>query len=159
VEARVLAALLASVSFEDVSHENVCAINTALLLLLLAKRQGRMPALLSAVDAVADVKERGGVGREGDSVASKMEDVPVEASWSEVEAINDGGLAGGSGSVVGSRDSGHGKRGTESLRVHFRPLLWFWGEYYGPRGRDRRSLETSSRITYKVRQVYTKSRC
>lgn len=153
VEARVLAALLASVAFGDVSHENVCAINTALLLLLLAKRQGRMPALLLAVDAVADAQERGDVSRVGDSVGAKTEKVPVEASWSEVEAINDGGRAGESGGVVGSRDSGNGKRRSESLRLHFRPLLWFWGEYYGPRGRDRRSLETSSRITYKVRQI------
>lgn len=154
VEARVLAALLASVSFEDVSHENVCAINTALLLLLLAKRQQRLPALLSAVDAVADGadKKGRGAGSERDRLAGKAE-LPVEASLLEVEAMIDGGRTGESqsGGVESTRDSGTCKQErSESLRRHFRPLLWFWCEYYGPRGRDRRSLETSSRITYKV---------
>lgn len=34
------------------------------------------------------------------------------------------------------------------LFLNFRELLWYWGEYYLRRGRDRLSLEFSSRILY-----------
>mmetsp|Transcript_92951 Transcript_92951/g.265358 ORF Transcript_92951/g.265358 Transcript_92951/m.265358 type:complete len:92 (+) Transcript_92951:52-327(+) len=35
------------------------------------------------------------------------------------------------------------------LRRRFRELLWFWREYYSHRGKDRASLEFSSRIPYR----------
>ena len=47
----------------------------------------------------------------------------------------------------------------EILMVNFRELLWFWSEYYLRRGRDRLSLEFSSKIPFCHWQALVKALC
>lgn len=81
--------LMISVSIDQIDHENVCCINTTLIIVILAFRHDSLADLLQAIEREKPCKE------------------------------------------------------------NFRKLLWFWKEYYAFRGRDRLSLELSSRIPFR----------
>ncbi|KDO23592.1 hypothetical protein SPRG_10787 [Saprolegnia parasitica CBS 223.65] len=92
---RLLRDLMGIVSMDDINHENICCLNTAIVMFVFEHRKARLPHLLHAL---------------------RQHDAEVGAS---------------------------------ALCVNFRHLLWFWVQYYTPRGRDRLSLEHSSDMKFR----------
>ncbi|RLN57326.1 hypothetical protein BBJ28_00005083, partial [Nothophytophthora sp. Chile5] len=92
---RLLRDLMTIVTMDDVNHENICCLNTAIVILVFQHRRQRLPAILQALRDHEDVS---------------------------------------------------GKRGY--ICDNFRGLLWFWIQYYTPRGRDRLGLEHSSEVSF-----------
>ncbi|RLO03722.1 hypothetical protein DYB28_007799 [Aphanomyces astaci] len=89
---RLLRHLMTIVTLDDINHENICCLNTAVVMLVFEHRQRRLPRMLELQTEVDD--------------------------------------------------------GNTDLCVNFRSLLWFWVQYYVPRGRDRLSLEHSSDMKF-----------
>lgn len=92
---RLLRDLMTVVSMEDVNHENICCLNTAIVILIFQHRRRRLPAILEALRSHEELS-----GKEG------------------------------------------------YICRNFRGLLWFWIQYYTPRGRDRLGLEHSSDVKF-----------
>ncbi|KAI9993135.1 hypothetical protein PInf_015202 [Phytophthora infestans] len=92
---RLLRDLMTIVTMDDINHENICCLNTAIVILVFQHRRERLPAILEALRDHEDVS---------------------------------------------------GKQGY--VCENFRGLLWFWIQYYTPRGRDRLGLEHSSEVKF-----------
>ncbi|GMF65307.1 unnamed protein product [Phytophthora lilii] len=92
---RLLRDLMTIVTMDDINHENICCLNTAIVILVFQHRRQRLPAILEAL-------------RDHEEVSGKQ------------------------GYVCNN----------------FRGLLWFWIQYYTPRGRDRLGLEHSSEVKF-----------
>ncbi|KAI9914207.1 hypothetical protein PsorP6_006236 [Peronosclerospora sorghi] len=92
---RLLRDLMTIVTIEDINHENICCLNTAIVILVFQHRRQRLPIVL---DALRD------------------------------------------------HEDASGKQGY--VCDNFRRLLWFWIQYYSPRGRDRLGLEHSSEVKF-----------
>lgn len=92
---RLLRDLMTIVTIEDVNHENICCLNTAIVILIFQHRRQRLPAILEALRSHEELS-----GKEG------------------------------------------------YICRNFRGLLWFWIQYYTPRGRDRLGLEHSSDVKF-----------
>ncbi|OWZ13750.1 hypothetical protein PHMEG_00012872 [Phytophthora megakarya] len=92
---RLLRDLMTIVTMDDINHENICCLNTAIVILVFQHRRRRLPAILEALRDHEDVS---------------------------------------------------GKHGY--VCDNFRGLLWFWIQYYTPRGRDRLGLEHSSEVKF-----------
>ncbi|KUF95301.1 hypothetical protein AM588_10005387 [Phytophthora nicotianae] len=92
---RLLRDLMTIVTMDDINHENICCLNTAIVILVFQHRRKRLPAILEALRDHEDVS---------------------------------------------------GKQGY--VCDNFRGLLWFWIQYYTPRGRDRLGLEHSSEVKF-----------
>ena len=157
-EGGMLTRLMAVVPADTVSHENICVLNTGLVLCLLAHRRGELAALLARADAEAGAAARAEAGT-ADARAAFSED------RRDAGGVNAGGEdAGGAGLGVDTAAAAAQdalKAAPDALaaapdasaaaaRLNFRRLLWFWREYYGHRGRDRASLEQSSRLPFKA---------
>ncbi|VEU33346.1 unnamed protein product [Pseudo-nitzschia multistriata] len=106
---RLLRDLLEVVSLKNINHENICCLNTAVVITMFAHRRGELEKLLS------DLKDLNDDDKEFDDRSALLRRGPGEA-----------------------RD----------IRKNFREVLWFWMEYYTHRGRDRLSLEFSSRMRF-----------
>ncbi|ETV99296.1 hypothetical protein H310_08028 [Aphanomyces invadans] len=94
---RLLRNLMSIITMDDINHENICCLNTAVVMLVFEFRKHRLPRMLEAL---------------------RQQEAEVGDS-----AVN--------------------------LCLNFRTLLWFWIQYYIPRGRDRLSLEHSSDMKFK----------
>ncbi|TDH72424.1 hypothetical protein CCR75_003175 [Bremia lactucae] len=92
---RLLRDLMTIVTMDDINHENICCLNTAIVILVYQHRRKRLPILLEALRDYEDAS---------------------------------------------------GKLGY--VCDNFRGLLWFWIQYYTPRGRDRLGLEHSSEVKF-----------
>ncbi|GMF44357.1 unnamed protein product [Phytophthora fragariaefolia] len=92
---RLLRDLMTIVTMDDINHENICCLNTAIVILVFQHRRNRLPVILEAL-------------RDHEEVSGKQ------------------------GYVCNN----------------FRGLLWFWIQYYTPRGRDRLGLEHSSEVKF-----------
>lgn len=92
---RLLRDLMTVVSMEEVNHENICCLNTAIVILIFQHRRGRLASVLDALRSHEELS-----GKEG------------------------------------------------YICRNFRGLLWFWIQYYTPRGRDRLGLEHSSDVKF-----------
>ncbi|CAH0516621.1 unnamed protein product [Peronospora belbahrii] len=92
---RLLRDLMTIVTMDDINHENICCLNTAIVILVFQHRRERLPAIIKALRDHEDVS---------------------------------------------------GKQGY--VCDNFRGLLWFWIQYYTPRGRDRLGLEHSSEVKF-----------
>ena len=74
---------------------------------------------------------------------------PSSSSSSSPNATGKRSPGTGAGAGAGSGGAGPGMpRGGERVMINFRELLWFWREYYLRRGRDRLSIEFSSRVAF-----------
>jgi hypothetical protein len=121
-QTRLLRHLMSIVDLGDVNHENICVLNTAIVILAFVNRQGgdslkRVLRELRRIDAEEE--------RDGAAAAA---------------AAVDGIVLGGG---IESEKSGKG-----GIMRNFRRLLFFWREYYSHRGRDRLSLEFSSHLRF-----------
>ena len=129
----ILLRLMDIVTIRTINHENICCVNAALTLLLLAHRRGLLAVALENVRRLADKRV---------ALATKGRAKPFSADSSEAfgyEETEEG---------VFCRPCAPDSSGSELL-ANFRALLWFWREYYLRRGRDRLSIEFSSRIPFK----------
>jgi hypothetical protein len=125
------------VTLASVNHENICVINTTLVILIFTARKG--PGEVAAVlQQIRDQEEDlGGVAAEG----------------------GEGAAAEGAGEVeVEVEVEGRKARSKPVLR-NFRELCFFWSEYYTHRGRDRLSIEFSSHVRFAEWENMVKQLC
>jgi Trpc4-associated protein len=122
--------LLAVVDTSNINHENICCLNTAVALLVLARRQDGGDECVACMLRCI----RNGVTTAVKSTPRKL-----------------GGCEGSDIAQEGGQEeepkTGPPRSGSEIL-ANFRQLLWFWQEYYMHRGRDRLGVEFNSHINF-----------
>jgi hypothetical protein len=121
---RLLLDLLQVVHFENINHENICCLNTALILMIFAHRRGELCELVNEVKNVRLVDE------------------------ALIESMRSLGTADEDHSVSSEPASVGLSKGMIDVVSNFVELLWFWKEYYAHRGRDRVSIEFSSHLHF-----------
>ena len=109
-QSRLLWNLLGVVDLQNINHETICCLNTAVVIAVFACRRSQLASLVKELGCLSN----GGV------VNDEL-----------YESMNEG--------TLGDR---------ANILRSFRELLWFWTEYYTQRGRDRLSLEFSSKIRF-----------
>uniref|UniRef100_A0A7S4APD3 Uncharacterized protein n=1 Tax=Pseudo-nitzschia australis TaxID=44445 RepID=A0A7S4APD3_9STRA len=110
---RLLRDLLEVVNLNNINHENICCLNTAIVITIFAYRHGELHALLQDLKQLND--EDSAFFQQTTSMSGVIDD-----------------------EIVNQHD----------IMQNFREVLWFWIEYYTHRGRDRLSLEFSSRLRF-----------
>lgn len=128
----ILLKLMSIVTLASVNHENICCLNTALLLLIMAHRSGNLAKLLEEVRRKANC--------EGCVLGKRCRPLA-------------GGMCcecGGKAEAMDLEDPPTPCNGATAVMGNFRLLLWYWKEYYERRGRDRLSIEFSSHISFHV---------
>jgi len=148
--------LMAEVDLEGINHENICCLNTVIVILIFAYRRLQLAELLSAIRQSTPLKfdEPPSVfggdevrWEERSSGTSRHAQGPVASGTDHTECgMHVGGYSPGHILKEG-KGKGKSASGTEVL-ANFRKLLWFWREYYIHRGRDRLSLEFSSHVRF-----------
>ncbi|CAM9273885.1 unnamed protein product, partial [Ectocarpus fasciculatus] len=146
---RILLRLMSIVTLRSINHENICCMNTAVLILMFDYRRGILGETLAEVRHLAENSE---------TVAP-----PAPAKEGGVHSVNsyisqsrDGCMfckpyyrcVEKRGDCVDTDSSVDGNSGLSPVLLNFRLLLWYWTEYYFRRGRDRLSLEFSSHIPF-----------
>lgn len=155
-QARLLRDLLVVIDLKNINHENICCLNTAVVITIFAHRRKQLASLLDELRRMSDdekeAKRRAMDASQRDQVVDRAfaqamryldlsnqerDALPIYARRTSL-----------SNSTLsrGSRDPHVGDR-TDVMR-NFREVLWFWIEYYTHRGRDRLSLEFSSHIRF-----------
>lgn len=112
---RLLRDLLEVVNLKNINHENICCLNTAVVITIFANRRQELHELLR------DLKQ--------------MND-------EDTSYFHRAKMAEGHAATSGEIENRH------NIMKNFREVLWFWIEYYTHRGRDRLSLEFSSRLRF-----------
>ena len=147
-QARLLRDLLGVVDLRNINHENICCLNTAVVICIFRNRRQQLGGLLDELRQLND-EEKESKRRARD--AGKQDDVVDRAfiqamryldldhqretpSYARRASIWNGGPQ-----QIGDR---------MDVMRNFREVLWFWMEYYTHRGRDRLSLEFSSHIRF-----------
>jgi len=120
---RLLRDLLEVVNLKNINHENICCLNTAVVITIFAYRRQELHILLR------DLKQ---MNAEDTTFLQAMKTVDISREQSSLTRRRSGG-------EIGNR---------HDIMQNFREVLWFWIEYYTHRGRDRLSLEFSSRLRF-----------
>ncbi|KAI2504529.1 hair follicle maturation [Fragilaria crotonensis] len=139
-QSRLLRDLLDVVDLKNIDHENICCLNTAVVVSMLASRRRQLSGVIRELRRL-DTIEKDAVSR-GHEVGREREAL-LSASMNQLE-IDDRKVAPferyrGLSSILGDH---------ADILHNFRELLWFWSEYYTHRGRDRLSLEFSSHMRF-----------
>ncbi|EWM28574.1 Protein of unknown function DUF3689 [Nannochloropsis gaditana] len=153
---RLLKRLMGQVDFGAVTHENICVLNSALIVFLCCSRRGRLPLLVQRLHRV-QAKDFERLARENPKESARVH--ARRFIWSarpfDDECRHD--------PEVSWADGRHAFPPTTTPDLetpcnyppfhvdfmrNFRALLFFWQAYYLPRGRDRYSLEFSSHIPF-----------
>lgn len=113
---RLLRDLLEVVNLNNINHENICCLNTAVVITIFANRRDELHNLLRNLKQMDE-----------DDRKARMDHSKLSSS-----------------SEKGRRAKPH----NTNILQNFREVLWFWVEYYTHRGRDRLSLEFSSRLRF-----------
>ena len=155
-QTRLLRDLLGVVDLRNINHENICCLNTAVVVAIFAHRRHELHNLLQGLRRMnheeRETKRRALDAVENDDVidrafvqAMKYMDIDREtpsapyarrASLTRRTSFN---LGVGTSNEIGDRND---------VMRNFREVLWFWIEYYTHRGRDRLSLEFSSHLRF-----------
>lgn len=156
-QARLLRDLLGVVDLRNINHENICCLNTAVVIAIFAHRRQQLASLLHELSQMNDEEKeskRRAVTPSSNNNSGDNEGDLVERAF--VNAMRYMDLEQDTPSYsrrasISRRDSlpnsqQIGDR-TDVLR-NFREVLWFWFEYYTHRGRDRLSLEFSSHLRF-----------
>lgn len=148
-QARLLRDLLGVVDLRNINHENICCLNTAVVVAIFAHRRQQLSTLLDELrrmnDDEKEVKRRAQHGPRQDDVVDRvflqaMRYLEMDQQQQDRPAyVRMATIAHNGSQQIGDR--------TDVMR-NFREVLWFWREYYTHRGRDRLSLEFSSRIRF-----------
>ena len=135
---RLLRDLLEVVNLKNINHENICCLNTAVCITIFAYRRQELHILLRDLKQMSDEELKH--ERQVDD-AARREDRAVDVSF--LQAMKEMNIDRRSSSTT--QRSNNKERDTMQ---NFREVLWFWIEYYTHRGRDRLSLEFSSRLRF-----------
>ena len=140
----MLVKLMSIVTIKSVNHENICCLNTALLILILANKNGQLCEVLQRVRSIADNTFHNNL-----RISAKCTCQPVTCL--ACYASGDGALLLGGEEQDSAKVAqcwGLSAPGSHVLMRNFRELLWYWSEYYLRRGRDRLSIEFSCHIPF-----------
>lgn len=156
-QTRLLRDLLGVVDLRNINHENICCLNTVVVIAIFAHRRQVLHILLQDLKRLNDEEREhkrraiNAAAREDDVVdrafmqAMKYMDLDRETTPApyarRASLTRRSSLSCHSGS---SNESGD----RNDVMQNFREVLWFWMEYYTHRGRDRLSLEYSSHIRF-----------
>jgi len=99
--------LMGTVSVHTINHENICCMNTALLILLLAQRRGQLARVLDRVRRLADAEEAGAAGAGAGSGSGSAE----RRRAYEEDEDDDVEVADGTGGAAGARPRPAGASG------------------------------------------------
>jgi hypothetical protein len=152
-QTRLLRDLLGVVDLRNINHENICCLNTAVMVAIFAFRRKQLDTLLLDLrrmnDEECESKRRAMDSLDDDSVinkafvqAMKYMDIDREtppAAYARRASLTRRAMASNGDNEIGDKN--------DVLR-NFREVLWFWTEYYTHRGRDRLSLEFSSHLRF-----------
>ncbi len=148
-QARLLRDLLGVVDLRNINHENICCLNTAVVVLIFAHRRKHLSALLRELRQMSDEEKE----FKRRAAESAKQDDTVDRSFIQAMRSLDLGnqqempAYARRASILGSTHPQQIGDGNDVMR-NFREVLWFWMEYYTNRGRDRLSLEFSSHIRF-----------
>ena len=154
-QTRLLRDLLGVVDLGNINHENICCLNTAVVIAIFAHRRHQLDALLQDLRRMnheeCEEKRRALDAARSDDVvdrafvqAMKYMDIDREsrpAPYSRRASLT-------RRASQTHENSQHGIGDRNDLMRNFREVLWFWIEYYTHRGRDRLSLEFSSHLRF-----------
>ena len=154
-QTRLLRDLLGVVDLRNINHENICCLNTAVVIAIFAHRRQQLHVLLQDLrrmnDEERETKRRALDAARNDDVidrafvqAMKYLDIDREnppAPYARRASLTRRVSLTHSGSAMDVGDRNNVMR-------NFREVLWFWFEYYTHRGRDRLSLEFSSHLRF-----------
>jgi hypothetical protein len=164
-QTRLLRDLLGVVDLRNINHENICCLNTAVMITIFAYRREELHCLLQELGRLnieeRDAKRRALKAVRKDDVVDRafvqamkyMEldyEIPT-AQYARRSSVSTSRRA----SLSMSRRASLTYYGTNNeigdrndVMRNFREVLWFWMEYYTHRGRDRLSLEFSSHLRF-----------
>lgn len=131
---RLLRDLALCLPVADVHQDTVCVVNSALTILLLARRRGTLPVLIQ----VRSRSRRSAAARRPRASRSRLR---ARACWQQLRSQDEGACTPG--------------RATRALRAY----LWFWQHYYHFRGREAMVLELSSRIPFEYWRALVQELC
>ncbi|KAG7363961.1 DUF3689 domain containing protein [Nitzschia inconspicua] len=158
-QTRLLRDLLSVVDLTNINHENICCLNTAVVITIFAYRRSQLDTLLQDLKRLNEEERE--TKRRAINVATKEDDI-VDRAF--VQAMKHVSLDADPHAAPYARRSSLTRRSSLSLGDspddrstrdgggdvlrNFREVLWFWMEYYTHRGRDRLSLEFSSHLRF-----------
>lgn len=156
-EARLLRDLLRAVDLRNINHENICCLNTAIVVAIFAHRRQKLSKVIEELRRMNDESQDNRIDDGDFSSRPHSRRASTDSLASSIGAINlndDESFEGGNLKMAASKPqattatnvSSIGDR-SDVLR-NFRELLWFWKQYYTHRGRDRLSLEFSSHLRF-----------
>lgn len=137
--AKLVRDLLGVVDLTNINHENICCLNTAVVLVIIAHRHNTLHQLLQEFKRIdgEDNRERQTTERHGSegTFTEAMRSLAIHGDHplESLEPDQKMSLARKDGDAA----------------QNFRELIWFWKEYYSHRGRDRLSLEFSSHLRFR----------
>jgi hypothetical protein len=149
-QTRLLRDLLEVVDLRNINHENICCLNTAVVIAIFAHRRKELHLLLEDLRTVTDKEHH---QHETLNRSQLLNNDVIDSSF--VRAMKDTDQ-----DSVNPRSSYNHRAALGRKEVHresfhrsdilqnFREVLWFWVEYYTHRGRDRLSLEFSSHLRF-----------
>jgi len=143
------------VDLRNINHENICCLNTAVVVAIFAHRRNGLAYL---IDELFELNEE-----DKEQKASQRHSQGIEVSDVSGNDNNAASLLSSFHSL--GLDSNDSCKGVDTYKEkdqrkppvlgdrsdvlrNFRELLWFWSEYYTHRGRDRLSLEFSSHLRF-----------
>jgi len=149
-QARLLRDLLGVVDLRNINHENICCLNTAVVIAIFAHRRQQLASLLSELSQMNDEEKESKRRAVDPSSNDDLIDRAFVNAMRYLELDQETPYRARRASLT-RRDSltnpqQIGDR-TDVMR-NFREVLWFWFEYYTHRGRDRLSLEFSSHLRF-----------
>jgi hypothetical protein len=127
---RLVRDLLGVVDLMNINHENICCLNTVVVLVIFAHRRNALRQLL---------QEFKRIGFEGNLGRHNNERHDSDGTFTEAMRSLD---------IDDDHPLESLERKDRDAARKFRELIWFWKEYYSHRGRDRLSLEFSSHIRF-----------
>jgi len=154
-QTRLLRDLLGVVDLRNINHENICCLNTAVVIAIFASRRNELDSLLQDLGRLnveeRETKRRSRLAASNDDVIDRafaqalkymdMDEKIAPAPYARRASVTRRASLTyyGTNSEIGDKN--------DVLR-NFREVLWFWIEYYKHRGRDRLSLEYSSHLRF-----------
>ena len=152
-QARLLRDLLGVVDLRNINHENICCLNTAVIVAIFAFRRDHLGGVLNELRRMRDEDKTRRADSGSQNVDVEISEVTkdmgtMELGGNDIRRSIDRYFQSTNGAMARrlSTPGNFGDRG-DALR-NFRELLWFWSEYYLHRGRDRLSLEFSSHVRF-----------
>jgi hypothetical protein len=137
------------VDLKNINHENICCLNTAVVLVIFAHRRNNLLHLLQELKRIG-----------GENKLERQENVDCDSTQRHnvdgtlIDALQPLDIAGDHPQESLEPSLSRNVQRASSVRTegdaarNFRELIWFWAEYYSHRGRDRLSLEFSSHLRF-----------